>query len=46
MAYENSMNLCLLQTKWMMYWIVFAIFLSVEVLTDTFLAWYVVLSGY
>lgn len=26
-------------TKWMMYWIVFALFMTVEVLTDTFLSW-------
>jgi len=28
-----------LQTKWMMYWIVFALFQAVETLTDIFLAW-------
>ena len=28
-----------LQTKWMMYWIVFALFQAVETFTDTFLAW-------
>ncbi|CAI8047718.1 Receptor expression-enhancing protein 2 [Geodia barretti] len=28
-------------TQWMMYWIVFAMFQAAEVLTDTFLSWYV-----
>lgn len=36
-----------LQTKWMMYWIVFALFQAVETLTDIFLAWqYTCLPGY
>lgn len=36
--------LCLsltLQVKWMMYWIIFALFSTVEVFTDMFLCWWV-----
>lgn len=29
------------QVKWMMYWIIFALFTTVEVFTDMFLCWYV-----
>ena len=28
-----------LQTKWMMYWIVFALFQALEMVTDIFLPW-------
>ena len=28
-----------IQTQWMMYWIVFALFQAVEVVTDTFIPW-------
>lgn len=28
-----------LQVKWMMYWIIFALFTTVEVFTDMFLCW-------
>lgn len=38
-ATNTPHTLSLSQTKWMMYWIVFAIFMTVEVVTDTFLAW-------
>lgn len=30
-----------LQVKWMMYWIIFALFTTVEVFTDMFLCWWV-----
>lgn len=30
-----------LQVKWMMYWIIFALFSTVEVFTDMFLCWWV-----
>jgi hypothetical protein len=28
------------QTRWMIYWIVFALYSSIEVVTDMFVAWY------
>lgn len=33
------------QTQWMMYWIVFALFQAAEVVTDTFISWYVWTGG-
>ena len=30
-----------IQTQWMMYWIVFALFQAVELVTDTFIPWYI-----
>ena len=30
--------------KWMMYWIVFALFTALETFTDFFFAWYLVVS--
>ena len=35
------LSLSPIQTQWMMYWIVFAMFQTGEVLTDTFVAWYI-----
>lgn len=33
------LSLFVFQTKWMMYWIVFALFLAAEMVLDTFVSW-------
>lgn len=35
---DNLLSLSL-QVRWMMYWIVFALFMAMETLTDMFVSW-------